>query len=44
MALALHLAPAGRQEILLVHRNIVDGQLDAVGVGMDPAPPPATKP
>lgn len=26
---------AGRQEILLVHRNMVDGKLEAVGVGMD---------
>jgi hypothetical protein len=26
--------PAGRQEILLVHRHVVDGKLDAVGVGM----------
>jgi hypothetical protein len=36
--------PAGRQAMLLVHRNVVDGKLDAVGVGMDPPTPPATKP
>jgi hypothetical protein len=35
--------PAGRQEVLLVHRHIVDGKLDAVGVGMDPPAPPAAK-
>jgi hypothetical protein len=28
--------PVGRQEILLVHRNIVDGKLNAVGVGAEP--------
>ncbi|MBA4192255.1 MAG: hypothetical protein C0467_30160 [Planctomycetaceae bacterium] len=31
--------PAGRQEIMLIHRNIVDGQLTAVGVGMIPELP-----
>lgn len=37
--------PAGRHEILLVHRHIVDGQLAALGVGMEPQlpPPPAAK-
>ena len=25
--------PAGRQEILLIHHNIVDGKLDKVGIG-----------
>lgn len=33
--------PAGRQEILLVHRNLIDGKLDMVGVGMEPVAPPA---
>ncbi len=32
--------PAGRQEIMLVEKNIVDGKLEMVGVGMDPQPPP----
>ncbi len=38
--------PAGRQEILLVYRNVVDGQLAAIGVGTEPQlppPPPAKK-
>ena len=35
---------AGRQEILLAKRNIVDGTLERVGVGMAPPPPdPATE-
>ena len=32
--------PAGRQELLLIHRQIVDGKLTAIGVGMDPVVPP----
>lgn len=28
--------PAGRHELLLVHRNMVDGKLTAVGFGMEP--------
>lgn len=36
--------PAGRHELLLVHRHIVDGKLAMVGVGMEPvAPPPPEK-
>jgi hypothetical protein len=31
--------PAGHQEILLIHRHIVDGQLSAIGVGMEPVIP-----
>jgi hypothetical protein len=33
--------PAGRHELMLVHRNIVDGKLLLVGVGMEPVPPAA---
>ena len=29
--------PAGVQSILLVHRNIIDGKLERIGVGMNPA-------
>jgi len=32
---------AGRQEILLVPRHVVDGKLEAVGVGLPPPPPSA---
>ena len=31
--------PAGAQQILLVPRNIVDGKLNAIGVGMEPSVP-----
>ena len=30
--------PAGRQEIMLVHKNIVDGLIEGIGIGMPPAP------
>jgi len=29
---------AGRQEIMLVHKNIVDGLIEGIGIGMPPAP------
>jgi len=35
---------AGRQEVLLVHHNIVDGKLDAVAVGMPPPERPPEEP
>ncbi len=38
--------PTGRAEIMLIKRNIVDGTLEAVGVGAEPVlplPPPAAK-
>jgi hypothetical protein len=35
--------PAGRQEIFLVHGNIVDGLIEGIGIGMPPAPKPEKK-
>jgi len=35
--------PAGRQEIFLIHRNIVDGLIEGIGLGMPPAPKPEEK-
>ncbi|HEY3322651.1 MAG TPA: hypothetical protein VGP72_19505 [Planctomycetota bacterium] len=35
--------PAGRQEVFLIHRNIVDGLIEGLGVGMNPLPPPPPK-
>ena len=30
---------AGRQEIVLIHRNIIDGKVEAVGIGVEPQLP-----
>lgn len=35
--------PAGRQEVFLVHKNIVDGLIEGIGLGMPPAPKPEKK-
>ena len=39
MPIAPEVQPAGAQQILLVPRNIVDGKLNAIGVGMEPSVP-----